>query len=188
MEKYSFELLDKYNPSFAYTTVAVMIDKINNEPVLFIDCVPNLFQRLGKFVCFAREEEATDPRLKGHFFGLVYIDPAYYDIFICKFPKLGKIMFLHELGHYLNRDYNLIKSKNNIDDDRLECIKRGVVQDIELAADRFAIQQCGLDDFIWFINCMIELRKGRKNDLGQELAIKEYELRKEAAVREFGTK
>ena len=180
--------MHKYNPSPLpmITSVAYILDNEKNEPVLFVDCVPGLFRNTHKFVCFAKEEEARDPKLKGHFFGLVYIDPAYYDIFIRQFPKLGKIMFMHELGHYLNGDYKIMKSNRNLDEDRLECIKQGKVQGIELAADRFAIDQCGLDNFLCFIDCMIKLRKGRENDPGREFALKEYELRKEAALREFG--
>jgi RimJ/RimL family protein N-acetyltransferase len=185
MERYQFILQDRYNPAYKYTTVAAIYDHVKKEPVLFIDCVPNLYNISGKYVMFAKEEEAKDPKLKGHFFGLAYVDPAYYDLFIEQFPHLGRIMFMHELGHYLNGDYKLLKSENNIDDDRLECIKKGKVQKNELEADKFAIQQCGINDYIDFIDCMIELRKARVNDPAREYAIKEFELRKEWTIKEF---
>ena len=188
MSRYIFQLQDKYNPLYTYTTVAVIFDSKTNEPVLFVDCIPNLYQRLGQFVCFAREEEAQDPKLKGHYFGLVLIDPLYYEIFIEKHHQYGEIMFLHELGHYKNGDYKVIKDRKTVNEERLSLIRAGKVQSIELAADSFAIKECGIEAFIEFIDFMIELRKKRIDDPGKELDIKEFELRKEAALREFGNK
>lgn len=182
--RYSFHLTgDIYNPIYEYTTVAYVLDDESGEPVFFVDVVPNCFEKIGKHICFVGEREAESPKLKGHYFGVAYMSEEYYKIFILNHLNFGKVMIMHETGHYLNGDHRRIKNMKDADDNRIKYNLRDQVDPMELKADEFAIRQCGKSLFNSYIDFMINLRQQRVNDPIKELAIREFILRKEACKK-----
>ena len=53
-------------------------------------------------------------------------------------------LIMHEYGHYINGDLNRTNiSSQQIREDRLQCVKLGKVQEMELNADSFAVNCVG---------------------------------------------
>ena len=95
-------------------------------------------------------------------------------------PDVFLSIMLHEYGHYINGDLNQTGLTNQqIQEDRLRCIQMGRVYEMERRADLFAVRYVGKPVFIRSMDYMIEQRK-RRNDAAVNVAIREFELRKQA--------
>ena len=111
--------------------------------------------------------------------GIIF-DDLYLDMTNNK-PREFEAMLMHELGHMINGDLDV---NNHIDlrEERIINILNGIVDPKELAADRFAVEHCGKNAVIRMLDHIIAIRK-RRNTVDGLIAIKELELRKQAAQR-----
>ena len=101
--------------------------------------------------------------------------PCFYD-----HPEIFLTIMLHELGHYRNGDLQIENTnQEKIQEERLNAIISGRVQEQERKADAFAAQHVGKNTFMRTMDYMIRKRKER-GDEGMGLAIREFELRKKA--------
>lgn len=112
----------------------------------------------------------------GKTYPMVIMDDFYKDLFYNK-TNIFFALALHELGHYLNGDLDSGQDKDEIMMLRTKSIIQGKVIDMEAKADEFAVKQVGKSCFNRALDLLIQRRKER-NDVGKELAIKEFELRK----------
>lgn len=99
-------------------------------------------------------------------------------------PMVFLALMLHELGHYMNGDL-FVKGVDaaQLKREREENIINGVVSEMELKADAFAVKHVGKNTFMRAIDYMIKKRKLRANDPGKEWALREFELRKKSIQR-----
>ena len=95
--------------------------------------------------------------------------------------KMVFAMLLHELGHYKNGDFETC-SATEYAKIRNEAVSKGIVTNQELNADRFAAEEIGKAAVINMLNRLIAVRK-RRNDIGVNGAINEFQLRIKAVSR-----
>ena len=123
---------------------------------------------------------ASLKKVDGKETGIIVLDDRYREYFYKNENKIVPLMF-HELGHIINKD-----SKGDFEGSilhmRNEAVKNGKVLDMELNADKFAVEQLGKSAVINALDFLISERK-KRNDLGMESAIKEFEMRKKAIKR-----
>ena len=92
------------------------------------------------------------------------------------------LIFVHELGHFVNGDHNTEdpeRTPESIRKERMQSILEGRVQEIEKNADAFAVKHMGKNTYLRSLDYLINNRKQR-NDVGMKIAILELELRKKA--------
>lgn len=109
------------------------------------------------------------------------INEDYLNMFIQK-PKIFMAIAFHELGHFINGDYNNSFNNKELMNNRVKYVENNKVIPMELNADKFAVNELGKTSVINAIDYLILLRK-KRNDDGMQLAIKEFELRKAAIKR-----
>ena len=155
--------------------IAKIVDYLTNKDVMLIYYEKNLFRIRGLHTCVVvcETEAGTIP--------VAFIDDLHR---ACLFEhrEIFFSLMLHELGHFKNGDFNNALSgttTKTIKDERLRCILEGCVQEIEKNADAFAVSVVGEHTVVRMLDYLIDKRRERK-DKGMELAIREFELRKEA--------
>ena len=96
---------------------------------------------------------------------------------LIKNPKTFSFDAFHELGHFVNGDYNTLKkdSSTSLSEERKKMILEGKVMQNELDADLFAVKQVGKNIAVRCLDYSIKRRKKLDNS---QAAIKELELRK----------
>lgn len=157
-------------------------------------------KRTKKAVMYLMYDKKCYEKYNQHCLVLPYKDPSsgeispdvimgdFYRSLFYENPRIFNVLAMHELGHYLNGDLTQEDSDGVTGADpqhiRIEYIKNGEVMPEELNADIFAAEQCGWADFRDALNVLIRRRKER-NDAGMELAIREFELRKEHIMARF---
>lgn len=76
------------------------------------------------------------------------------------FPKLDarvkRYLLEHEMGHI---KYEINENMSSIRNERLQNLKKGTISLSELNADYYAINQIGVDDYIYSVNKLIELNE-----------------------------
>lgn len=177
-KNYRFSLLKQFRPlSKECINVGYVIDLRTKKPVLFLDVVKDLLKNQGQTCCFVEEREADD--IPGEFYALIWIDAMTFTKEILNDKSNGEVMMMHELGHYICGHHKNGKYIENYSKVRKEF--DGVMPQ-ELEADEFAIQECGIERFLKFIDKMIDTRKSFAWDKNREKAIKEFKLRREHAI------
>ena len=111
---------------------------------------------------------------------IIFISKFFYDCwFKSNNDKMLSSAFLHEYGHFINGDFRDREVMRNSDKIRVQCVKKGILDDHEKKADEFAAKEIGKAAMMTCLDKMISIRK-KRNDAGMEVAIKEFELRKKA--------
>ncbi len=91
-------------------------------------------------------------------------------------------MLMHEVGHMVNKHFDIEKSSDEVMRERCNFILLGKVDPNELSADRFAVEHCGKNAVMQMLDHLISIRKER-NTVDGSIAIREMELRKKAIMR-----
>ncbi len=111
-------------------------------------------------------------------FCLVKMDDTYLRFFD-KMPTVFEPVIMHELGHFVHRDYDESKRKKTstqIYNERILCVMNGIVPMTEILADRFAAENVGASNLIEALRLLIAERQ-KISEKGSEITIKEFELR-----------
>ncbi len=159
--------------------IAKIVDSETDEDIFYVDYDKNLYSKSGYHTCIDiyKNNDGSGE------FAVAKVDDLHRE---CLFeqPKIFLSMMLHEYGHYVNGDLNPRDdiTTESIKQERERCIAEGRVMDMELKADAFAISHVGKNTFMRSMDYMIKKRKERR-DIGMELAIREFELRKKAAQK-----
>ena len=183
-KRYCFTLLDKaiFIDKDEYR-VAYIKDLLSNKPVLIVHTFKNLLAKERNSLIFA--DILTNDNDKEHPAGLAIVD----DTVFLKEKNNGFLFtsLLHELGHFINGDYNHVD--NNYSKKRVEMLKQGIVMDEEYKADEFAARECGLNKVIKWLEYMEDNRKHYNASLQNYLlAINEFRMRKKHLLDVFNSK
>ena len=158
-------------------TVAYVADKLTSKPVLVIDVVRDLLKNKKQTCCFVEEREAD--HIPGEYYGLVQMEARVFVEDMLNDRRMGNVSIMHELGHYLCGHH---KPEKMVEDySRVRKEFDGVMPQ-ELEADEFAIRECGIKDFLYFIDKLTAKRQSYEWDKNREIALKEFGLRKEHAL------
>lgn len=159
------------DPDVMYEAARI-IKKDTGEKVISVYYWKNAYKSLGYHfgACRLSEDEV----------GIVH-DHLYFDL-SNKNVNAFDAMLMHELGHYINGDLDKSYSGDEIMQDRLLAIMKGTVVSTELAADMFAVEHCGKNAVMQMLDNVIAMRK-KRNTADLEIALKEFELRKQAVKR-----
>lgn len=156
--------------------IAKVVDAETAEEIIFVDYDKNLYKNSGYHTCiYVYENENGD-------YPVAMVDDLHRS---CLFeqPNIFLAIILHEYGHYINDDLEGEGLTNQfIQDERMRCIHEGRVMEMELKADAVAISYVGKNTFMRSMDYMIKKRRER-GDVGAQLAIREFELRKKAAQK-----
>ena len=156
--------------------IAKIVDLQTNQDAIYVVYEKNLYRARGYHTCIDIYE--NDERE----YPVVKMDDQHRKCLLDA-PDIFITMMLHELGHYLNGDFNReYASDKEVQEKRTSCILAGKIQEEELMADAFAIKQVGKNTFNRTMDYLIRARQ-KRNDEGMQLAIKEFELRKKAAKK-----
>lgn len=181
MIKGKYELL--YNATYAEYSgtepveIAKIVDLQSGLDAIYIVYEKDLYQTRGYHLCvdIHEDEEREYPVAK--------TDDLHRS---CLFnsPDIFFTLMLHELGHFINGDFKREYSNDKeVQDERLNCILAGTVQEQERNADAFAVKQVGKNTFNRTMDYLIRAREKRSNDDSKQLAIMEFELRKKAVKK-----
>lgn len=110
-----------------------------------------------------------------HHFCLVTMDGVYLDFFR-RMPEIVEPILMHELGHFVNGDWDPVvqkKTSKQVYQERIMLDMIGQVPKEELRADRFAAESVGIENMINALRILKKERE-RKKEEGTELAIKEF--------------
>ena len=180
-KRYEYILLKKPEKlSSECLTAGYIVDKLTGKPKLIFDVVKDFFRLTNNSCLFINEFEADQH--PGEFYGLVQMDAEIYINIIVKDKISGEVMLMHELGHYINGDHKPKAIPNNYNYSKERTKFNGVMAQ-ELKADEFAIRECGIENFIHFIDSLILRRSKMTWDNNRGKAIKEFELRKQHAIK-----
>lgn len=158
--------------------IGKIVDNDTEKDVMYIFYKKNLFKESGyHLTIYVYENEEGE-------YPVAMTDDLHRS---CMFlhPEIFLTLMLHELGHFLNGDFNATETFATTDDvknDRLRCVLEGRVQEQERKADAFALACVGRNTFMRTIDYLIHQRQKRKDD-GMAIAIREFELRKKAAAK-----
>lgn len=155
--------------------MAKIVDTLSGEDVMPVMYSKNLFSEEGAHLslCVMEGENGDYP--------VGYTDDTYRTC-LFEHPEIFLSMMLHELGHFVNGDYNGEDGEATaagIREERMRCILEGRVQEIEKKADEFAVKHMGKNTYLRSIDYLINLRKQQKN-ASMQIAVLELELRKKA--------
>lgn len=156
--------------------IAKIVDLQTKQDAIYVYYEKNLYRTRGYHICIDiyENDEREYPVAK--------MDDQHRKCLL-ESPDIFITLMLHELGHYLNGDFNReYTSDKEVQDARLSCILAGTIQEEERMADAFAIKQVGKNTFNRTVDYLIRARQ-KRNDEGMQLAIKEFELRKKAAKK-----
>ncbi len=109
------------------------------------------------------------------------MDGVYLDFFR-RMPEIVEPVLMHELGHFVNGDWDPVaqkKTSKQVYQERLMLNMVGLVPEEELKADRFAADSVGVEKTINALRLLKKEREKKKEE-GTELAIKEFGLRIQA--------
>lgn len=163
--------------------IGTVESKRTEKAVMYLMYDKECYEKYNQHCLVLPDEDPSS----GETFPFVIMGDFYRSLFF-ENPRIFNVLAMHELGHYLNGDLTQEDSDGITGADlrrmRIECIKNGEVMPEELNADIFAAEQCGWADFRDALNVLIRRRKER-NDAGMELAIREFELRKEHIMARF---
>lgn len=153
--------------------IGKIIDTTCNKEVMYIYYDRNAYSENGYHMTY------IVLIIDGEDVPVVYIDDIYRLCFV-EHPDIFLALSLHEYGHFINKDFERKGVSNQqIKEERAMCIKTGRVYEMERKADAFAVRYVGKASFLGSLDFLIENRR-RRNDIGMDLAIKEFELRKRA--------
>ena len=153
--------------------IGKIIDTTCDKEVMYIYYNRNAFSDNGYHMTFIVHV------IDGEKVPVVYIDDMYRACLV-EHPDVFLALSLHEYGHFINKDFERKDISNRqIQEERSECIRSGRVYEMERKADAFAVKFVGKASFLSSLDFLIENRR-KRNDLGMDLAIKEFELRKRA--------
>ena len=154
--------------------IGKVTDIQNEEMIVYIVYDKNLYKNAGYHTCIYTFEDSPIPA--------VYVDDLHRELLYNK-QDIFLALAMHEYGHFINGDLFLtnVTNKEN-QEDRLDNIFKGVVQEKELKADAFAVSCVGKNTFLRALDCLIARRK-KRNDKAMDIAIREFELRKKAVQK-----
>lgn len=160
--------------------IGKVIDTETDEDVFYIYYNKNLYNEEGYHTCIDIYENEDKE------FPIAKTDDLHRECLFSN-PDVFLCLMLHEYGHYLNGDLNLSGLTNQmIQEERMQCIMENRVMKVERNADIFAISHSGKRTFIRAMNYMIRKRRERADEplYIKQMAIREFELRKKAALEE----
>lgn len=175
MDKYGMIFNKKYNID-TKTTDSIQIGKIvdfeTGEDALYLYYEKNEYLHSGlHFHVLISEFE------DGKSYPMVIMDEYFKNVFYNN-PTILFALAMHELGHYVNGDFEKKEDKDDVLQSRMKCLQEGKVHESEANADRYAVMYAGKSRVINALDLLIRRRKER-SDPGMAIAIKEFELRKQ---------
>ena len=155
--------------------VAKIVDTLKGEDVMPVMYSKNLFSEEGAHLslCVMEGENGDYP--------VGYTDDLHRTC-LFEHPELFLSLMLHDMGYFVNGDYNAEdgeRTPESIRRERMQSILEGRVQEIEKNADAFAVKHVGKNTYLRSLDYLINNRRQR-NDVGMKIAILELELRKKA--------
>lgn len=155
--------------------IGKVINLQTEEVIIYIVYDKNLYKDSGNHTCIYTFEDSPIPA--------AYVDDLHRE---CLYNKqdIFFALVMHEYGHYINGDLSRIEYHSNkeVQEDRLDYVVKGKVQEMELKADAFAVSCVGKNTFLRALDYLIASRR-KRNDKGMLVAIKEFELRKKAVQK-----
>ena len=174
MDRYVLKKFKDFDPKIKQNQYASIINIDKKELSLLVIFESELFAKKNYHIM------SGSAKLTGtnHHFCLVTMDEVYLDFFT-KIPEILEPVLMHELGHFLNGDWDPTKRGKNsqqIYQERMMLNMLGLVPKQELNADRFAAEVVGVDKVIEALQ-LLKKEREKKMEEGTELAIKEFGIR-----------
>lgn len=174
MSRYILKKFKDFDPNTKQNQYASIIDINKKELCLLVIFESDLYEKKNYHIM------SGSAKLTGtnHHFCLVAMDEVYLDFFT-RMPEILEPVLMHELGHFLNGDWDPTKRKKTsqqIYQERTMLNMLGLVPKEELNADRFSAEVVGVDKAIKALK-LLKKEREKKTEDGTELAIKEFGIR-----------
>ena len=174
MKQYVLKKYKDFDPKAKQYQYAAIFNIKKQELSLLVLFESNLFEKRNYHIMSgSAKQKGTN-----HHFCLVTMDEVYLDFFT-RMPEIIGPVLMHELGHFLNGDWDPTKrekSSQQIYQERIMLNMLGKVPKEELNADCFAAKEVGVDKVIKALR-LLKKEREKGAEQGSELAIKEFENR-----------
>ncbi len=111
----------------------------------------------------------------------IEMDDLYYPLLMNN-TTIFEALVMHEIGHLVNGDFESGETGEQAMDYRYYMGMKGMADEKELKADRFAVEHCGKNAVNKYLDYILKTRKERGFD-NADFGNKEIELRKNAVKK-----
>lgn len=145
----------------------------NNLPIVVDDLIDK--ENDYDFACLAFSKDKKCPRI-------MMTRNVFYDI--KKGLPYARMILFHEIGHYVFRDS--LNVSDETEEIRLSDVKKGIVSEQELVADKFAVKYLGLESVIEGLEELEEIIQSEYSEcdeVSKEITLTEIKLRIKTLIK-----